>query len=59
MTEIHLKRPGFNYSDCGPFTKSKERIQKFMQTEDANYIYRNVLIKPVFKMIWLKVNIKI
>ena len=28
--EMHLKQPG--YSACGPFTKSKERIQKFIQT---------------------------
>ena len=29
MPEMHLKQPGFTYSDCGPFTKNKERIQKF------------------------------
>ena len=29
MPEIYLKQPGFTYSACGPFTKSKERIQKF------------------------------
>ena len=29
MPEIHLIQPGFKYSACGPFTKSKERIQKF------------------------------
>ena len=27
MAEMHLKQPGFNYSACGPFTKSKERIK--------------------------------
>ena len=32
VTEIHLKQPGFIYSACGPFTKNKERIEKFMQT---------------------------
>ena len=32
MPEMHLKQPGFTYSDCGPFTKNKERIEKFMQT---------------------------
>ena len=26
MPEMHLKRPGFFYSACGPFTKNKERI---------------------------------
>ena len=26
MPEMHLKRPGFTYSACGPFTKNRERI---------------------------------
>ena len=30
MPEMHLKQPGFIYSACGPFTKSKERVEKFM-----------------------------
>ena len=29
MFEMHLKQPAFTYSACGPFTKNKERIQKF------------------------------
>ena len=29
MFEMHLKQPGFTYSVCGPYTKNKERIQKF------------------------------
>ena len=29
MPEMHLKQPEFTYSTCGPFTKNKERIQKF------------------------------
>ena len=29
MAEMHLLQPGFTYSACGPFTKNKERIQKF------------------------------
>ena len=32
MPKMHLKQPGFTYSACGPFTKNKERIQKFTQT---------------------------
>ena len=28
MPDIYLKQPGFTYSACGPFTKSKEKIQK-------------------------------
>ena len=26
MAEMHLRQPGFTYSACGPFTKTKERI---------------------------------
>ena len=29
MHEMHLKQPGFAYSACGPFTKNKQKIQKF------------------------------
>ena len=45
MRVMHLKQPGFTYSACGPFTKDKERIQKFKETGDANYIYKNELYK--------------
>ena len=31
MPEMHLKQPNFTYSACGPFTKNKERIEKFMK----------------------------
>ena len=31
-SEICLKETGFTYSTCGPFTKNKERIQKFQKT---------------------------
>ena len=30
MPEMHIKQPVFTYSACGPFTKNKERIEKFM-----------------------------
>ena len=33
MSEMHLKQPGFTYSAYGPFTKSKEKIQKFKKLE--------------------------
>ena len=48
MPEMHLRQPGFTYLACGPFTKHKQRIQKFMQTGDTNYIYRNELDKAWF-----------
>ena len=43
MSEMHLKQPGCSYSACGPFTKDKERIQKFKETGDTSYIYKNEL----------------
>ena len=49
MPELHLKRPGFIFGACGPFTKNKERIQKFMQTGNTNYIYKNDLDKACFQ----------
>ena len=41
MPEMHLKQPEFTYSACGPFTKNIERIQKFKETGDKSYIYKN------------------
>ena len=48
MPEMHLRQPQFTYSPCGPFTKHKQGIQKFMQTGDTNYINKNELDKPSF-----------
>ena len=41
MPEMHLRQPGFTFSSCRRFTKNKQRIQKFMQTGDTNYIDKN------------------
>ena len=49
MPEMHLKQPGFTYSACGPFTKNRERIQKFKETGDTSYIYKNELDKACFQ----------
>ena len=49
MPEMHLKQPGFTYSACGPFAKNKERIQKFKETRDTSYIYKNELDKACFQ----------
>ena len=38
MPEMHLLQPEFTYSASGPFTKNKERIQKFKETEYLRYI---------------------
>ena len=48
MSEMHLRRPQFTYSACGPFTKHKPRIQKFKETGDTNYIYKDELDKACF-----------
>ena len=49
MPEMHLKQPRFTYSACGPFTKDKERIEKFMQTGNTYFVYRNELDKACFQ----------
>ena len=49
MPEMHLKQPGLTYNACGPFTENKERIEKFMQTENINFIYKNELDKACFQ----------
>ena len=49
IPQMHLRKPGLTYSACGPFTKNKQRIQKFMQTGDTNYIYKNALVKACFQ----------
>ena len=38
MPEMHLGQPGFTYSAWGPFTKNKERIQKFEKTGYKLYL---------------------
>ena len=48
MPEIHLRQSQFTYSACGPFTKHEQRIQKFKETGDTNYIYMNELDKVCF-----------
>ena len=49
MPEMHLKEPELTYSNCGPFTKNKERIQKLKEARDTNYIYINELDKTYFQ----------
>ena len=45
MPEMHLKQPDLTYSACGSFTKRKEIIEKFMQTGNTDFIYKNKLDK--------------
>ena len=49
MPKIYLKQPGFTYSACGPFRKNKERIEKFMQTGNTDFIFKNELDKDCFQ----------
>ena len=49
MPEMRSKQPEFTYSACRPFTKNKERIQKFEETGGTNYIYKNELDKTCFQ----------
>ena len=49
LSEMYLKQPGVTCA-CGPFTKNKERFQKFKETGNTNYIDKNEL---VFNMPWL------
>ena len=51
VPEIHLKQPGFTYSACGPLTKNKERIEKFMQTGNKDFIYKNELDMACFQRV--------
>ena len=45
VPEMYLRQSRSTYSDCGPFTKHKERIQKLKKTVDSRYIYQNKLDK--------------
>ena len=48
MPEIHLRQTQFTYSACGLFTKHEQRIRKFKETGDTNYVYKNELDKACF-----------
>ena len=39
IPELNLRQPGFFYSACGPFIKSKQTISKFKEKGDWKYIY--------------------
>ena len=48
VPELHLKQPRFTYSVCGPFTKHRERTQKFREVSNLKHLYRNELGKGYF-----------
>ena len=49
MPEMHVRQSQFVYSACGPFTKNKEKIQKFKETGVTSYIYKSELDKACFQ----------
>ena len=49
MPEMYLKQPRFTYNVCGPYTKNKERTEKFVQTGNTNFIYKKELDKACFQ----------
>ena len=59
MPEMHLKQPVFTYSAYGPFTKNKEKIEKFVRLEIQILFTIMSWIKLAFNMTWLMVNQKI
>ena len=59
MPEMHLKQTGFIYSSCGLFAKTRERIERLMQTGNTDFTYKYELDKLVFNVIQLMVNQKI
>ena len=48
MPESHLKQPEYTYSPCGPFTKHQEKYEKFGETGNLKYLYKNELDKACF-----------
>ena len=50
MPETHLRQPDVTYSACGPFRKNKQRIEKFMQIGNTDFIYKNEVDKASFHL---------
>ena len=48
MPQMHLKQSQITYSPCSLFTRNKERIEKFMQSGNTDFIYKNELDKACF-----------
>ena len=49
MPELHLKQPGITCSACGSFSKNKERIEKFIQSGNTDFVYKIELDKACFQ----------
>ena len=50
MPEMHLKQPGFTYSACGPFTKTKKELKNLKKQEIQTTFIKMNLIRLVFSM---------
>ena len=48
MPKLYLRKPGFTYNACEPFTKHHNRIQSFKETGAVKYMYKNILDKSCF-----------
>ena len=48
MPALHLKQPRITDTTLEPFTKHRERIQKFRETGNLKHLYRNELRKVCF-----------
>ena len=48
IPELQLKQQGFTYRACRPFTKHRERLQKYRETNNLKHLYRNELDKACF-----------
>ena len=53
MLEMHLKQTEFTYSASRLSAKNKEKIQKFKETRDSKYIYKNEPNKVYFPSFFL------
>ena len=49
IPEMHIKQPGFTYKACVPFTRNRERIEKFVQIGNTGFFYKNELDKACFQ----------
>ena len=59
MPEMHLTKPEFKYSACGPLAKNRERTKKIKGKGDWRYIYQNELDKLAVDMTWIMEILKI
>ena len=50
MPEMHLRQPQFTNSSCGPFTKHKQRIQKFKEMMMLHILIAKILQKELLQI---------